>query len=252
MKTLAWLAVAALALIGAGNAITRTIALTRVLGGAPVDELSPLDVENQRQLLALFGIEEGSDQHRVIDSDTRYASLKYNSLPVTVLLHVVPGGLFLLLAPLQLSSRLRRRYAAVHRSLGYLLLVLAIPFALTGIYIAVRDPVFGPMAATAAVIADGLFINAGVRAFLAIKAGDYRRHREWMLRFLAIAYAIAIIRVLGLSVLAVVPIGPRAIGGPMFWLGWIVSGLLAEWWIRRTRARPSVARPAPTARPALS
>jgi|SRR5829696_1558920 len=36
-----------------------------------------------------------------------------------MLLHVVPGGLFLLAAPLQLSAHLRRRYAAVHRSLGY-------------------------------------------------------------------------------------------------------------------------------------
>ena len=115
-----------------------------------------------------------------------------------MLLHVVPGGLFLLAAPLQLSARLRRRYAVVHRSLGYLLLLLAIPFALTGLYIAVRNPMFGPVGATAAVFFGGLFIHAGVRAYLAIRAGDRISHRAWMLRFLALAYAIAVMRALSM------------------------------------------------------
>lgn len=234
MKTLAWLAVAALAVIGTASAITRTIAVTRVLGGAPVAELSPGDLEYRRQLAALIGIEEESEHYRVIDRDMRDASARYNSQPVALLLHVVPGGMFLLTAPLQLSARLRRRYAIVHRSLGYLLLLLAIPFAFTGLYIAVRDPFFGPIGSTAAVIAGILFIHAGVRAYLAIKAGDRSSHRNWMLRFLALAYAIAVIRALSMIVLAVYPVGPRALGAPLFWVGWILSALLAEWWIRRT------------------
>jgi Predicted membrane protein (DUF2306) len=238
MKTLAWVAVAALAVIGAASAVTRGIAVTRVLGGAPVDELSPQDIVNQRQLAALAGVEEHSAQFRQVDRDMRDANVKYNSQPVVTLLHVAPGGIFLLAAPLQLSTWLRRRYAALHRSLGYLLLLFAIPFAFTGLYLAVRDPFFGTIAAVAAVIAGVLFIHAGVRAFIAIKAGDRRRHREWMLRFLALAYAIAVIRVLSMVVLAVVPVGARELGAPMFWSGWIVSALLAEWWIRRERLTP--------------
>ena len=234
MKTLAWLAVAALAAIGVASAITRTIAVTRVLDGAPVAELSPLDLAHQRQLAALFGIEEESELYRLMDEDMRDASLKYNSLPITMLLHVVPGAIFMLAAPLQLSGRLRRRYAAVHRSLGYLLLLLAIPFAFTGLYIAVRDPIFGPVGATAAVIAGALFIYAGARAYRAIRAGDRESHRVWMLRFLALAYAIAVMRALSMIVMALFPFPPRAIGAPLFWIGWILSALLAEWWIRRT------------------
>ena len=253
MKTLAWVAVAALAVIGAASAITRTIAVTRVLGGAPVAELSPGDLQNQRQLAALFGIDEGSEYYRIVDRDMRDASLKMNSKPVTMLLHVVPGGIFLLLAPLQLSSWLRRRYAVVHRSLGYLLLLLAIPFALTGLYIAVRDPFFAPIGEVAAIIAGVLFIHAGVRAYLAIKAGDRISHRNWMLRFLSLAYAIAVIRALSLIVMALVPIGPRALGPPLFWIGWTISALLAEWWIRRTSPPSSVrSSRAGRATPALS
>ena len=230
----------ALAVIGAASAVTRTIAVTRVLGGAPVDELSPLDLSNQRQFAALYGIAEGSEYYQIIDRDMRYASMTFNSHPFPMLLHVAPGGLFLLMAPLQLSARLRRRYATIHRSLGYLLLLLAIPFALTGLYIAVRDPVSGPVGASAAVIAGVLFIHAGARAYLAIKAGDRGSHRIWMLRFLALAYSIAVIRALSMIVLALAPIGPRALLGPMFWVGWIVSALLAEWWIRNSRLRPAL------------
>lgn len=249
MKTLAWFAVAALVVIGTASAVTRAIAVTRVLGGAPVAELSPLDAETQRQVAALLGIGEGSERYRAIDRDMQKGSLKYNSLPIVMLLHVVPGGIFLLAAPLQLSARLRRRYAVVHRSMGYLLLLLAIPFALTGLFIAVRDPIFGPVGAAGAVLLGVLFIFAGVRAYLAIRAGDRVSHREWMLRFLALAYGIAVMRALSMLAFALFPVSMSDIGALLFWIGWIVSALLAEWWIRRTSSSSPAAGPAPTVRP---
>ena len=252
MKTLAWWVVAALAVLGTASAVTRTIAVTRVLGGAPAAELSPLDAANQRRVAALFGATEGSEYYRAIDRDMRDASAKYNALPITMLLHVVPGAIFLLLAPLQLSTPLRRRYVVVHRSLGYALLLLAIPFAITGLYIAVRDPMFGPVGAAAAVIAGLLFFYAGARAYRAIRRGDRIGHRAWMLRFLALAYAIAVMRVLSLIIMALVPLRPRAIGAPLFWVGWIVSALLAEWWIRRPSSMFQAAPPAARPTPALS
>jgi len=246
MKTLAWLAVAALAVIGAASAVTRTIAIARVLGGAPIAEMSPLDVANQRLVASLYGIDEESARYRAIDGDMRKGSLKYNSLPIVMLLHVVPGGLFLLAAPLQLSTWLRRRYAVVHRSLGYLLLLLAIPFALTGLYIGVRDPIFGPVGATGAVFLGVLFIHAGVRAWLAIRAGDRVSHRAWMLRFLALAYGIAVMRAMTMVAFALFPVSMSDIGAALFWIGWIVPALAAEWWIRRTSSTPIIAAaPAP-------
>jgi len=254
MKTLAWFAVAVLAVIGTASAVTRTIAVSRVLGGAPANELSPQDVENLRQVVVLYGIDEGSERYRAFDSEMKRGSLKYNSIPVVMLLHVVPGGLFLLAAPLQLSARLRRRYAFVHRSLGYVLLLLAIPFALTGLYIAVRDPMFGPVGATGAVIFGTAFIHAGVRAYLAIRAGDRVSHRAWMLRFLALAYAIAVMRALSFIAGALFPVTMNDVGAPLFWIGPILSALAAEWWIRRTSSPSSTVRPSRAGRatPALS
>ena len=244
MKTLAWCVVAALAAIGVASAVTRAIAVTRVLVGAPAAKMSPLDVEYQRQVTALYGIEEGTERYRAIDRDMQDGSLKYNSLPVVMLLHVVPGALFLLAAPLQLIARVRR-HTAVHRSLGYLLLTLAIPFAMTGLYIGVREPMFGPVGAIAAVLLGSSFIYAGVRAYVAIRAGDRISHRAWMLRFLALAYAIAVMRALSIIAFTLFPVSMRDIGAPLFWIGPIVSALAAEWWIRRTASPRIAARTAP-------
>ena len=244
MKTLAWCAVAVLAALGAASAVTRTIAVSRALGGAPAAEVSPLDVEYQRQITSFLGLEEGSARYRAIDQDFKDGSLKYNSLPVVMLLHVVPGAVFLLAAPLQLIARVRR-HTAVHRSLGYLLLTLAIPFAVTGLYIGVRQPMFGPVGATAVVLLGCSFIYAGVRAYVAIRAGDRVSHRAWMLRFLALAYAIAVMRALSMVAFMLFPVSMHDIGAALFWIGPIVSALAAEWWIRRTLPAPITARPAP-------
>jgi hypothetical protein len=108
---------------------------------------------------------------------------------------------------------------------------------------------FGPVGATAAVILGSAFIHAGVRAYVAIRAGDRISHRAWMLRFLALAYSIAVMRALSMIAFALFPVAMRDIGAALFWLGPILSALAAEWWIRRTASTPIAARPARTGSP---
>jgi hypothetical protein len=55
-----------------------------------------------------------------------------------------------------------------------------------------------------------------------------------MLRALAMAYAIAVIRAMSLIVVAIVPIRLTLLGGPLFWAGFLFSAFVAEWWLRRT------------------
>jgi hypothetical protein len=77
----------------------------------------------------------------------------------------VPGGLFLLLAPLQFSSRLRSRHVALHRWSGRILLPLLVAGALPGVYFGVVKPFGGPGEAVAIVLFGGmLFISIGVFA----------------------------------------------------------------------------------------
>ena len=186
------------------------------------------------RMASTLAIPVDSEQFRLMERDTRDAAFRYNSQPVVVLLHVVPGAAFLWLAPLQLMARVRDRAPAIHRASGYLLIALAVPFVLTGFYLAIIVPFFGPWGSAAVVIATALFINAGCQAYAAIRRGDITRHLAWMLRFLAIAYGIAVMRVISFPVIALFPISPRVLGPPTFWAGWFISIMLAEWWIRRS------------------
>ena len=228
MKAIFWIGVLILALLGALSGVTRTIVVTRALLGAPAAEFSAEDRENLRLLSLIMDMPEGTERYRRAEQDMREASSNYNAKPIPMLLHVAPGTMFLLLAPLQLITSLRQRWPALHRSTGYLLLVLAVPFAMTGFYIAVVDPFFGPWGSAAAIFGAMLFVNAGVRAFAAIKRGNVVQHRAWMLRFLAVAYGIAVIRALSFPFFALFDVTFKELGPPTFWIGWLMSIMLAE------------------------
>ena len=240
-----WLAIGGLvvlALVGGASAMTRSVAVWRVLEGAPADELSPQDVENLQTLAAWTGIGPGSQLYEQIEQLTHLGVARYNAVPITTLLHVVPGALFLFAAPLQLIPRFRSRRPGIHRRLGYVLLGLAIPYALTGIFFSIHTPVFGPLAAVASGLAGGWFIYCAVRAYHAIRQRAIDSHREWMLRMLAVAYGIAAVRLSFLAIVAVVPIDVAAAGTLSFWVGWLISVLPTEWWIRRTARQPQALR----------
>ena len=236
MKKAAVIVIVLLALVGSSSAITRAIVVTRMLRGAPADELSDEDRANLGFLAAVIGVEVPSQQYRELEEDTRAGAARYNAVPYATLLHVIPGMAFLLLAPLQLVPRLRRRSIGIHRRMGNLLLGLAVPFAATGFYLSIRDPFFGMVGASASGLAAVWFVYCGVRAYAAIRRRDIGDHRVWMLRALAMAYAIAVIRTISLIAFALVPMRPRTIGGLVFWVGFLLSALAAEWWIYRSAA----------------
>lgn len=225
----------ALALIGGASAVTRSVAVWRVLNGAPIDELSPQDAANMQTLATLARADTGGPWLREAEALTRAGGVRYNVVPITTLLHVVPGAVFLFAAPLQLIPRFRTRRSGIHRRLGYVLLGLAIPYSLTGLFFSVHKPMFGPLAGLASGLAGLWFIFCAVRSYLAIRRQDIDRHREWMLRALAVAYGIATVRIVFLVMVAVAPFNPMAMGVTSFWAGWLVATLPMEWWIRQTR-----------------
>jgi uncharacterized membrane protein len=228
----------ALALIGGASAVTRGVAVWRVLDGAPVDQLSPQDAANLETFAAVGRLKAGSPEYQEAEAVTRMGATRYNELPLTTLLHIVPGTLFLVLAPVQLVPQLRTRRSGVHRRLGVVLLGLAVPYALTGIFFSLHKPVFGPLAAIASGLAGSWFIYCAVRAYAAIRRRDIDAHREWMLRALAAAYGIAAVRLVFLAMMVVAPFDPIAMGVTSFWAGWLVAALPTEWWIRQTRREP--------------
>jgi hypothetical protein len=164
--------------------------------------------------------------------------------PVQTLLHVVPGGLFLALAPLQFWSRLRARHLWLHRWSGRLLLAAALTSGLQGLCFGLLTPFAGPPEGIAIALFGGLFVLALTRGFVAIRRHDQAGHREWMIRAFAIALGISTVRVLGAMFdLALTPVGvaPTIVFVISVWLGWTLTLGAAEAWIRRTRPRVGAA-----------
>jgi uncharacterized membrane protein len=159
--------------------------------------------------------------------------------PALTLLHVVPGGVFLALAPLQFSARVRGRHARFHRWLGRVLLLAALVVGLSGLLLGALFPYGGPVAAAAVFLAGAFFLFALVRAFSAIRRGDAMRHREWMIRMFSVGLGIATVRVVGLMVTVVTRGGFQETAGAVFWVGWVSTFAAAELWIRHTRPRPA-------------
>ena len=162
-------------------------------------------------------------------------------------LHVLPGLVWMLVVPLQFSG-LRRRSLRAHRALGRIALLcaacaaagmlalLAMPYG-TGNWELIPNLLFG-----------SLFVISGALGFVRIRQKRVTEHREWMIRHVAVGMGIALMRPV-----AVVAFQTGLVRGTvaqaqeffphLFWIGFVVSGLVAEIWINVTRAgqRGSVA-----------
>lgn len=105
-----------------------------------------------------------------------------------MLLHVTSGVVLTLLVPLQLLGAVRRRFTALHRGTGALLVVMAILTSLGGMtFIAVRGTVGGPvMSIGFALYGFCMFVTA-LRLIQTALSGDRIAHWQWALRFFWLA-----------------------------------------------------------------
>jgi uncharacterized membrane protein len=158
--------------------------------------------------------------------------------PVITHLHVVPGALFLLLAPLQFSSRIRAGHPAFHRWSGRVLVAIALTTVVAGLFFGLLMPYGGPGEAVVIALVACLLFFAVTRAVVAVRRGQVALHREWMIRAFAVMIAISTVRVFGLVLdfLFTPAAIPPADGFVVsLWMGWAVTLAVAEMWIRSTR-----------------
>ncbi|MDQ5872222.1 MAG: DUF2306 domain-containing protein [Acidobacteriota bacterium] len=170
---------------------------------------------------------------------------RFADAPFVTMLHILPGGLLLVLAPLQFSSRIRNRHIRFHRWSGRLLVGTAVVSTLAGLYFGLLMPYGGLGEAAATTLFGGILLVSVIRAVAAIRRGQVALHREWMIRAFAIVLGISMVRVVGpVFDLAFTPAGlpPRELFVLSLWTGWTLTLAAAEAWIRYTRV--AVERPA--------
>jgi uncharacterized membrane protein len=152
--------------------------------------------------------------------------------------HIIPGGLFLVFAPLQLAGPVRRRFPVLHRWSGRALAVTGSIAAVTGLYFGLVMPIAGVAESSVIALVSALFLVAIARAIRAIRHGDAAGHREWMLRAFGVMVAVPATRVIGLMLdVAFAPTGisSASLFAVDLWLTWALVIGATEWWIRHTR-----------------
>ncbi|HKO54520.1 MAG TPA: DUF2306 domain-containing protein [Thermoanaerobaculia bacterium] len=225
-----WLAVVLLVLIGVAAALGR--------GLFPADFITRAEPFRQQFLQAL-GRHDSDPAQRAIE--LQRVDARYGAHRLATFLHIVPGALFLVLAPLQFSTRIRTRHLRFHRWSGRLLVILALPMVAAGFYFGVLMPYAGVREAIVIASVATLFIASLTRAVIAIRRRDVARHREWMLRAFALAIGISVVRLVAAVVdTTLTPAGYDLRG--MFVLslagGWALSSAAAEAWIARSASVP--------------
>ncbi|MEV1128433.1 DUF2306 domain-containing protein [Agromyces sp. NPDC049794] len=151
-------------------------------------------------VLVFAGIRVGTDGPLIVTGTPAQGDAferRYVEYPWLAYLHIVPGVLYLLGAPLQLWRRFRDRHFTFHRRFG-------------------RAP--------------GRTL---LLAYRAIRSGDVRMHRRWMIRAFAVGLGVGTIRnwvgiFVGFQIFSL-----EASFAPAFWLGLsmhVIAGELWLWW----------------------
>jgi uncharacterized membrane protein len=159
--------------------------------------------------------------------------------PRLTMMHIIPGLLFVVLAPLQFVRTLRYRRPALHRWTGRVVLVSGMVIGCTALVMSPRMAIGGANETAATMLFASIFLLALVRAFLYIRQGNVALHREWMIRAFAIGLAVTTVRpIVGVffATSGITHLTPHDFFGTSFWLGFTIQLIAAEIWINYTRA----------------
>ena len=163
---------------------------------------------------------------------------RYARYPWLAYAHILPGAVYLLIAPIQLWRRFRTRHFAVHRRMGRVALVAGIISGAFAIVFGAFHAFGGPLEASAAIVFGAWFLLALATAYRAIRRRDVRTHRRWMIRAFAVGAAVGTIRLwIGLFE-AFGLMSFRDAIGVAFWLSFVLHAVAAELYLRW---RPSAA-----------
>ena len=175
---------------------------------------------------------------------------RFFASPLPVVLHIVSAAGYTLLGPFQFVTGFRRRWPGWHRVAGRLVVACGLLVGLSALWMAQFYPT--PAGTGALLYALRLLFGAGmigsiVLGFAAIRRGDVRRHRAWMIR----AYALGLgagTQVLTGTAGAVILGSPGVLSSDLLnGAAWVINLAVAEWIIRRRLARVPSGRARPAA-----
>jgi uncharacterized membrane protein len=151
------------------------------------------------------------------------------------LVHILPGGLFLVLTPLQFMRSIREKHLSIHRWMGRVLVICGLIIGASALVMSFRMNIGGPNETAATTLFAIVFLICLIRAYVYIRRKEVARHREWMIRAYGVGLGVATTRPIVGAFFAFRRLTPHEFFGIAFWLGFTITFLIAEAWVDYTR-----------------
>lgn len=151
------------------------------------------------------------------------------------LTHILPGALFLLLAPLQFLPSIRQKHLQLHRWMGRVLVVTGLIVGVSALFMSFKLNIGGPNETAATTLFAIVFLYCLIKAYRHIRRKEVERHREWMIRAFGVGLGVATTRPIVGMFFAFRRLTPHEFFGIAFWMGFTITFLAAEAWVDYTR-----------------
>ena len=166
------------------------------------------------------------------------ANPRIDAAPVPLVLHVAAAAAYAVAGAFQFPARLRRRHRAWHRRAGRVLVGAGLVVAGSGIWMTLFYPGApgGDLLWTVRLVVGSATAASLILGLAAIRRRDIAAHRAWMIRAYALAIAAgtqAFTQGLGEGIFGISDLST----GLSVSSGWVINAAVAEWLIRRPRAR---------------
>ncbi len=148
--------------------------------------------------------------------------------------HVTGAATALLVGPFQFLPWVRRRFPALHRTLGRVYLVGCLTGGVGGLIMAFGSNK-GPIAMAGFASLAVCWIVANIQGWRLAVARRFDEHRAWMLRSFAMTFAAVTLRIyiVALPMLGMAPLDAYRASS---FLAWVPNLILVELWLRRDRS----------------
>jgi len=181
--------------------------------------------------------------------------LNFRTYPIARMSHMLPGFVYMILAPFQFVPKIRARYPKFHRINGRLVLLLSIVLIPSGIIFAFLHPYVGFKEQVPTVFYTVLYLGCVAMGLRSIYRRRFAEHREWMIRVYAFGLGIYSIRVWYSLFLHLSDQPSTEFFASSFWIGIAANLVVAEIWINLSRPSPPARDPAvvfPAERPRVA
>ena len=197
--------------------------------------------------VGIFGMLLAIAQYATLRTDVGFLRFKQAYLPIRIwriafYTHVFSSSLTLIAGLTQFSADILHRYPKLHRIMGriYAYDILLVNFP-AGMIMAVYANGLLP-SKLAFVILDCFWFWFTLRGVIAVRRGDIKAHRRFMIRSYALTCSAITLRMWKIILSHAFIIDPLTLYMIDAWMGFVPNWLFAEWLLQRWRdARPAIA-----------